>query len=189
MQKKTKWILAVTLSVVVFAAAAMLYQGLLNQYTPMQFSEENQIGEPEGKQQASKQAPDFTVYDAAGNQTRLSDFSGKPVVLNFWASWCTYCKREMPDFQAAFSEHPEIQFLMVNVTDGRQETQKTAMRFLQQNAYTFPVYYDLDLQAAAVYGASGLPMTFFINADGELVTYASGMLTAEALKKGIAAIA
>ena len=68
-------------------------------------------------------APDFTVYDSQGTAVRLSDYRGTPVVLNFWASWCGPCQREMPDFDAVYQQlGEEVQFLMVNVTDGSRET-------------------------------------------------------------------
>ena len=72
-------------------------------------------------------APDFTVYDQAGNSYRLSDFQGMPVVLNFWASWCGPCKNEMPAFQKAFEIYgQDVHFLIVNLTDGQIETVETA---------------------------------------------------------------
>jgi len=130
-------------------------------------------------------APDFTVYDEDGNPVQLSDFFGKPIVLNFWASWCYYCKEEMPDFNAAYLANPDIQFLMINVTDGSSETVESGKRYVESMGFEFPVFYDTTLMASMTYGARGLPITFFIDKNGDLYTYASGMLTAEALARGI----
>ena len=133
-------------------------------------------------------APDFTVLDWEGNPRKLSEFEGKPTVLNFWASWCGPCKSEMPDFQDAYETYgEEINFLMVNCTGGR-ETVESAKEFIEAEGYTFPVYFDTTYEAASVYGASSIPMTFFIDAEGNLVTYGMGALPAELLHKGISMI-
>ena len=131
------------------------------------------------------QVPDFTVYDREGNAVKLSDYFGKPMVLNFWASWCGPCKMEMPDFDAAHRElGEEVQFLMVNMTGGR-ETLDTATAFLDGVGYTFPVVFDLDGDAAATYGVYSLPTTYFIDADGHGVAYAQGAIDADTLQRGI----
>ncbi len=131
-------------------------------------------------------APDFTVYDVEGNAVRLSDFFGKPIVLNFWASWCGPCRSEMPEFDAASQElQDEITFLMVNMTDGGQETVETASALIAQEGYQFPVYYDTDMDAAMVYGVYSLPTTYFINAEGVVIAQATGAINAETLQRGI----
>ena len=91
----------------------------------------------------------------------------------------------MPDFNAAYHDNPDIQFMMINVTDGMQETMEAAKSYIEKHGFDFPVFYDTTLQAANTYGASGLPMTIFIDRNGYPVTYANGMLTAENLKIGL----
>ncbi len=131
-------------------------------------------------------APDFTVYDIDGNPVSLSDFVGKPVVLNFWASWCGPCKNEMPDFDEVYGEYGgDVVFLMVNITDGTNETVDSASSFIKNAGYTFPVYYDTELYATSAYGVSSIPMTFFIDSNGTVAAYHTGTLSKDLLLRGI----
>ena len=131
-------------------------------------------------------APDFTVYDAEGNEVHLSDDFGKPIVLNFWASWCGPCQMEMPDFQEKYLElGEEVAFLMINMTDGGRETVQTASEFIASKGYTFPVFYDTMGMAAGVYGAYSLPTSYFINAQGHVIARAVGAIDGETLQRGI----
>ena len=140
----------------------------------------------ETAQAAALQVPDFTVYDAEGTACKLSDFVGKPIVLNFWASWCGPCKAEMPDFEESYKTYgDQIHFLVVNLTDGGTETVESASAFIAEQGYTFPVYFDTAMEAAYAYGISAIPSTFFIGADGALVHRQVGMMDAETLQKAI----
>ena len=128
-------------------------------------------------------APDFTVYTADGTAVKLSDFKGKPVVLNFWASWCGPCKSEMPAFEAAYQQLGEqIQFLMVDLTDGTSETVEVASAFIAEAGYTFPVFFDTDDAANATYGVTSIPTTFFIDEEGVIVDSHTGAMDAATLQ-------
>ena len=131
-------------------------------------------------------APDFTLYDIDGNTYKLSDFRGKPVLLNFWASWCGPCQMEMPDFQKFYESHGDkVHFVIVNLTDGQQETVESASAFIEEKGYTFPVYYDTDIDAAMKYGVSAVPVSYFIDAEGNFVAWAQGALSADMLQQGM----
>lgn len=131
-------------------------------------------------------APDFTVYDLEGNEVHLTDFFGKPIIVNFWASWCGPCKMEMPDFDAAYNTYKDdIVFLMINMTDGSRETVEVASEFIADSGYTFPVYYDTQYSAAITYSVASLPTSYFLNSQGELVAHAKGAIDAETLQRGI----
>ncbi len=174
--------------VLILGIALFLYTRLGSSTEPGQLS--TQPAAPsEGTEPPKVPAQDFTVYDADGKAVKLSDFRGKPVVLNFWSSNCGPCKIEMPHFQDAFDAHgEEIHFLMVNMTDGSWDTKQSADSFIESNGYTFPVYYDSDMSAAIAYGIRALPTTFFIDSEGYAVGYAGGAISADILQQGISMI-
>ncbi len=95
------------------------------------------------QEQGLAPAYDFTMQDYNGNIVKLSNMIDKPVVLNFWATWCPPCKAELPDFQKAYEKYGnEINFVIVDLTDG-DETVERAKSYLSQNSYTFPCYFDV----------------------------------------------
>ncbi len=134
---------------------------------------------------APEAAPDFTVIDADGNEVRLSDLRGKPVVLSFWASWCGICKQGMPDFDAAYAKYgDDVHFMMVNLTAGT-ETRDVAAAYIEENGYDFPVYYDTEMSAASAYGVNAVPVTHLIDAQGNHVAYGQGRIGLEGIENGI----
>lgn len=197
MKNKVVIIVLVMVMAIVLGGAFVLYNYLGDKVKTDQLSveedtkfEENGQQETDGEREDSEngftKAPDFTVYDAEGNSHKLSDFEGKPVVLNFWASWCGPCKLEMPDFDEAYEKYgEEIHFLMVNMTDGYQETLEGASEFIENSGYSFPVYYDTDVDAARTYGVYSIPTTYFIDKNGYVIANGRGALDAETLQIGI----
>ena len=203
MKDRKTLLLLVLAFAIVLAGAYLLYDRLGSQYAPDQLAVEStpvpadtaeSTADSGNTQQTAEDAeaqrtaaPDFTAYDADGNAVQLSDYFGKPLVLNFWASWCGPCKSEMPAFQQAYEQEDGVQFLLVNMTGGR-ETQADAEALLAQEGYTFPVLFDLDLDAAMTYGVAALPTTYFLDAEGNLVAWAQGAIDAETLQKGLSMI-
>ena len=195
-EKKTLLLLILALALLL-GGASVLYTRLGANFTPDQLAVQEQppqqtesptAEEPpvEESVPAKIQAPDFTVYDKDGSEVHLSDFFGNPIVVNFWASWCGPCKMEMPDFHETYLElGDEIQFLMINMTDGSRETVDIAADFIAEQGYTFPVFYDTALSAAITYGAYSLPTTYFIDADGYAIAQATGAISADILMQGI----
>ena len=167
--------------------ASALYNRLGSEFKPEQLAvAQTQPAEENGTEPQKVQVPDFTVYDLEGNAVKLSDFFGKPIVLNFWASWCGPCKMEMPDFNEKYQELGEnVQFLMVNMTDGDRETVEIASEFIKSQGYAFPVFYDTASEAAYTYGVYSLPTTYFIDADGYGVAMANSAIDGETLQKAI----
>ena len=127
-------------------------------------------------------APDFTVLDWDGNEVKLSDYFGKPVVLNFWAHWCGPCESEMPEFNGVYEElGGEVTFLMTHVGSEVEEGKAK----VTENGYTFPVLFDNESAAANFYGIGAYPTTIFINAEGHIKAYYIGAMDRDLLQRGI----
>ncbi len=116
--------------------------------------------------------PDFELPRRGGEMTKLSDQLGKQVVLYFWASWCGPCQASMPEKQELYNLIAErklpIEFMAINQTDGQRETRATCDAFLDENQYTFPVYYDETGVVSAQYGISGIPTVIVVDEQGYL---------------------
>ncbi|MBR6677586.1 MAG: TlpA family protein disulfide reductase [Oscillospiraceae bacterium] len=190
MKNKRILLILVLVFALLIGGASVLYSRLSNTVKSDQLAQTEDAPAAENTEEAEEKepiiAPDFTVYDLAGKEVHLSDYRGKPVVLNFWASWCGPCKMEMPHFEEKSKELAgEVQFLMVNVTDGGRETVETASAFIAGEGYTFPVFYDTAYSASSAYGAYSLPTTIFINAEGHAIAQAVGAIDSATLQKGI----
>lgn len=200
MKNKKILIVIVIAFVVLLGGATMLYNHLKDKVDSSQLAaaheeketidqtktEDGTDGKDTDSEKEPTPAPDFTVYDVDGNEVHLSDYQGKPVILNFWASWCGPCKSELPDFEDAFKEYgDQIQFMMINLTDGTKETMESASALIEEQDYTFPVFYDKTYDAAGQYVNGGIPITYFIDEEGKFVAYGQGALDAETLQSGI----
>ncbi len=181
MKKSHKTILGILVFALFLTVAVFAYNALSGSYTP-----DSPKTDPAGTTAAREKAPDFTVYDAQGKAVKLSDFIGRPVVLNFWASWCPPCKSEMPGFEKIYGTVKEdVVFMMVDLTDGQQETQAKGQQYVDQQGFTFPVYFDTKLNAATRYGISSIPSTYIIDADGGISDYYIGGISEKTLRTAI----
>ena len=198
MNSKKRLVLSILVLVLLIGCAYVLYGQIGDDLDAQQLGvneapvENDTVDSSAASQQAedeSSKAPDFKMVDAEGNEQQFYNFLGKPIVLNFWASWCGPCQMEMPDFEEAYKNYgEEVNFLMVNMTDGSRETVDTASEFISAQGYTFPVYYDTAQEAAYGYGVYSLPTTYFIDAEGNAIAYARGAINAETLQQGLDAI-
>ena len=135
---------------------------------------------------------DFTLTDQYGNSHTLSDYKGKTVFLNFWATWCPPCKREMPEIQALYERYGENEgdLIVLGVANPKteehpgnsDETQDVVEKFLKDNGYTFPVVMDLTGDTFSQYMISAFPTTFMIDKDGNVFGYASGSLSGDMME-------
>ncbi|PIV85131.1 MAG: thioredoxin [Nitrospirae bacterium CG17_big_fil_post_rev_8_21_14_2_50_50_9] len=114
-----------------------------------------------------KSAPDFMIKDLKGNAVRLSDFRGKLIFLNFWATWCPPCREEMPSIEDLYRsmQGRPFQILAASVDDDPSQVEG----FRKFGGYTFPMFTDQRQEAAALYRTTGVPETFLIGPDGTLL--------------------
>jgi cytochrome c biogenesis protein CcmG, thiol:disulfide interchange protein DsbE len=132
----------------------------------------NNLGEgPE----IDKYAPDFQLTALSGEGVSLSDYKGKPVVINFWATWCGYCVEEMPLLQDIYDNRAGDGLMVVAVNSG--ETTSQAKEFMQAYGYSFPVLLDRSQDVTIDYKIRGFPTTFFVDADGVIRDIKVGAFT------------
>lgn len=109
-------------------------------------------------------APDFEAMDLEGRPVRLSDLRGRPVWLNFWASWCPPCRAEIPDVEAAYRERRDQGLVLLGISVG--EDAATVRRYAETTGLSYTVVLDPDGSIAGRYRINGIPAHFFVDADG-----------------------
>ncbi len=133
-------------------------------------------------------APDFELEDQFGQVHRLSDYKGKTVFLNFWATWCPPCRAEMPDIQKLYEEYDtegDEAVIILGVAGPNMGNEKSAediAAFLDENGYTYPVVMDTTGDLFTEYGIYAFPTTFMIDREGNVFGYASGQLSYDMMK-------
>lgn len=133
-------------------------------------------------------AVDFTLKDQYGKEHTLSEYKGKTVFLNFWATWCPPCKAEMPDIQKIYESYDkegEDALVVLGVASpniGGEGSEEEVKAFLEENGYTYPVVMDTTGEIFSSYGISSYPTTFMIDRDGNGFGYVSGMLSQDVME-------
>jgi len=131
-------------------------------------------------------APDFAIADLDGNPVRLADFRGRPVVVNFWASWCGPCVEEFPLLRDAASRHADDGLVVIGIVwDDRSEA---ARDFMARNGATWAAAMDPGERVSRDYGILGPPETYFIGRDGIIRARQIGQISAASLDEKLAAI-
>lgn len=134
-------------------------------------------------------APDITLTDQYGNTHTLSDYRGKVVFLNFWATWCPPCREEMPYIQEIYEETMEdddTDLVILSVAapnQGRETSEKGIRSFLDENGYTYPVLMDYDGEVSDAYYIRSYPTTFMIDTRGNIYGYVPGAMTKEIMEE------
>ena len=190
MSKKKILIIIIVVLAVLFAGIRALYSKLAGSYEPERIAvqETDENTKEESSSGGREAASDFTFCDADGNEFRLSDFYGKPIVLNFWADWCGPCLAELPEFNEKYNETGEdVNFIMVNLLSGG-DTIESVMDFAESEGYSFPVYFDKNSSGVKAYEVYYIPATYFIDRDGNIAASTVGSLDGKSLQDGISLI-
>ncbi len=150
-------------------------------------TEEPGLGSLDGRRpQIDQPAPQFALRDADGNVRRLSDYSGRAVWLNFWATWCGPCRRELPDIQDLSREFEDDGLVVLAVNF--QETPDQAREFWDELGLDLPVLLDRSGDVAEQYRLRGFPDSFFIDRDGVLRALQIGFLTEDEMRDKLAEV-
>ncbi|PHV69681.1 cytochrome C biogenesis protein CcsB [Sporanaerobium hydrogeniformans] len=150
--------------------------------------QEEIVNNEENTEEVKVKAIDFTLYDQYGNKHQLSEYEGKTVFLNFWATWCTYCIKEMPYIEELYKEYGEnkedVVILGVAAPNlGREVSEERITQFLADAGHTFPVVYDNDGSTLYQYGINSFPNTFIIDKEGYIQLYAPGAMDKETMRE------
>lgn len=185
-------------AVVMILMGVLMVTGQMNRltsYLALDSVSDTTTDEKEENQEAQEDvivpAVDFQLIDQYGEKHTLSDYKGKVVFLNFWATWCPPCVQEMPDIQEVYESYgyneSEVVILGVAMPNDlnpntREGSVKMVTEFLDTNGYTYPTVMDMDGSIAAYYGISSYPTTFMINKEGNIFGYIPGMITLDVMK-------
>ena len=164
--------LLIAFAIVAAACTGAVSDGVTGSTTPGPTTVEVPAGDP---------APAVTLEYFDGTTGTLADFEGRPVVLNFWASWCPACVAEMPDFEAVHQRFgDDVVFVGIDLQDVSRET---AQRFIDDTGVTYPIADDATGEIYAQFGGFAMPTTVFIDADGNIVGRQDGAIFEDQLNE------
>jgi len=133
-------------------------------------------------------APEFTLKTLAGGQVSLSDYRGRPVLINFWASWCVPCRTEMPDIIAAYKAHRESGLEVLAIDNTQLDVIDDVRQFVATFQMPFPVLLDEQGEVALAYRILGLPTSVFVDGEGIVRAVNVGPMSAATIEKHLATI-
>lgn len=139
------------------------------------------LADPPSGARVGTTAPAFAAADLDGNPVRLADLRGRPVIVNFWASWCADCVEEFPLLATALDEHEADGLAVVGIVF--RDNSEAARRFMARMGAAWPAAMDPGEEIAEAYGIYGPPETFFIDADGVVVARQFGALSGDDLDR------
>lgn len=129
------------------------------------FMNQNENTNKDTRPEVSFYAPEFSLQNINDNNVTLSQYKGKPIFINFWASWCPPCIEEMPAIQEAYNKFgDQVIILGINLTS--VDDKETAINFMKQNGYDMPILFDYDGNVGKLYRANNIPTSYFIDAKG-----------------------
>lgn len=132
---------------------------------------------------STEKAIDFTLLDLDGIKVTLSDYKGKNVYLNFFATWCPPCRSEMPDIEAVYQKYKDKDLIVLAVDLG--EDRDTVKTFIDKNKYSFKVLLDSNQTVGEKYRTTGIPVSIFIDKEGNIVARKVGAMTSEEMELNV----
>lgn len=175
--------------ILIISGLVMFYNGFTNNINASKMENQKKIDSRQSTttEEEKIEAIDFALYDQYGNEHKLSDYRGKTVFLNFWATWCPPCRSEMPYIEELYKEYnknnDDVVILGVASPNlGSEGSQEDIEKFLKEEGYTFPVVFDEGGSQIYQYGISSLPSTFIIDKDGYITKYVPGAMNKETMK-------
>ncbi|PRX27962.1 thiol-disulfide isomerase/thioredoxin [Orenia metallireducens] len=182
-----KLIIVILLILLGIGGGVIYNQGIDNQ--PSEFIQEDSKDKQESQAKSKEDiyglgigdyAPEFNLENLAGEDIHLTDYQGKYLLLNFWATWCPPCRKEMPDLNE-FHQENRGEFVVVGVNIG--EDKEDVKKFMHSGGYDYPILLDRDRQVAFLYRASVIPTSYFINPQGQIQYIKRGLVTKEELEE------